>query len=85
MCIGGPLAMMILKTALPMILKRYRLTVVHGAQINGKIVSTMLGPTTSVPMLVSPPDGRFQSVPVTGNIHSMVRLDEMPAAIRKAA
>jgi len=81
MCLGGPLAMMILKTALPAILKRYRLSVVPNADINGKIISTMLGPVTPVPMTVHPADGRFQSVPVTGNIHSMVRLREMPAAI----
>lgn len=85
MCLGGPLAMMTLKTALPMILKRYRLGVVPNSEINGKIVSTMLGPTTSVPMLVSPPDGRFQSAAVTGNIHTMVDLREAPAVQRKAA
>ncbi len=85
MCLGGPLAMMTLKTALPMILKKYRLGLVPGAEINGKIVSTMLGPTTTVPMIVSEPDGRFEAAPVTGNIHTMVDLRETPALRRKAA
>jgi cytochrome P450 len=74
MCIGGPLAMMILKTVLPAILKRYRLSVVPGCEISGNIVSTMLGPTTPVPITVHPADGRFQSVPVSGNVHQMVNL-----------
>lgn len=76
MCIGGPLAVMILKTALPMILKRFRLAVVPGAEINGNIISTMLGPTTPVPMRLHPPDGRFEAAPCVGNIQRMVDLRE---------
>jgi cytochrome P450 len=76
MCLGAPLAMMILKSALPMILKRFRLSVVPGAEVSGTVISTMLGPTTSVPMLLAPPDGRFHSSPVCGNIHSMVQLPD---------
>ena len=80
MCLGAPLAMMTLKTALPIIFKRYRLTVVPGVEISGKVISTMLGPTTSVPMLVSRHDGHFESSLVTGNIHSLVNLPEMPVS-----
>ncbi len=85
MCIGAPMAMMILKTALPMILKRFRLSVVPGAEISSKVISTMLGPTTSVPMQVSPADGQFQSSPVTGNIRTLVELPEVTESIRSAA
>ena len=86
MCIGAPLAMQTLRTMLPSILKRYRLTVVPGAEINGKIVSTMLGPTTPVPMRIARQDGRFESSPVIGNIHSMVFLqDATPTRLRRAA
>lgn len=89
MCIGASLALMILQTALPMILKRYRLSVVPGTEVSGKIVSTMLGPSTSVPMLVSAQDGRFQANPVTGNIHTLVDLPEAPrtneAPLRRVA
>lgn len=84
MCLGGPLAMMILKTALPGVLKRYRLTVVPGSEINAQVISTMLGPTSTVPIQVSEQDGRFHSSPVTGTIHSLVNLPVAPAA-RKAA
>ncbi len=86
MCIGAALAMTALRTVLPSILKRYRLTVVPGCEINGKIVSTMLGPTTAVPMHVAHQDGRFQSSPVTGNIHSMVCLQQATQShLRRAA
>jgi hypothetical protein len=86
MCIGAPLAMTTLRTVLPSILKRYRLTVVPGCEVNGKIVSTMLGPTTPVPMHVAHQDGRFQSSPVTGNIHSMVWLQQgTESRLRRAA
>jgi cytochrome P450 len=86
MCIGAPLAMTTLRTVLPSILKRYRLMVVPGSEINGKIVSTMLGPTTAVPMYVAHQDGRFQSSPVTGNIHSMVCLQQgTQSRLRRAA
>ncbi len=87
MCIGGPLATLILKTGLATILKRYRLTVVPHSHINGKIISTMLGPATPVPMTVHEPDGRFESVPVQGNIESLVTLTEIPSrspAVRAA-
>jgi len=80
MCIGASLAMMILNSTLPAILKRYRLSVVSGSEISGRIVSSMLGPVTDVPMLIAPADGQFQAVPVTGNIHSLVNLPEIPAA-----
>jgi cytochrome P450 len=86
MCIGAPLAMTTLRTVLPSILKRYRLTVVSGSEINGRIVSTMLGPTTPVPMHVARQDGRFQSSPVSGNIHSMVYLQQgAQSRLRRAA
>ena len=76
MCIGAPLAMTTLRTVLPAILRRYRLSVVPGSRIDGKIVATMLGPTTPVPMIIANQDGQFASCPVTGNIHSMVRLED---------
>lgn len=86
MCIGAPLAMTTLRTVLPAILRRYRLSVVPGSRIDGRIVATMLGPTTPVPMTIASQDGQFTSCPVTGNIHSMVRLEESGfARIRRAA
>jgi cytochrome P450 len=83
MCLGAPLAMLTLKTVLPMIAKRYSVAVVPGAEITGKVVSTMLGPVLPLPMVVGPPGDWREAVPVTGNIHSMVDLYEAPAAGKK--
>jgi cytochrome P450 len=85
MCIGAPLALTTLRTVLPSILKRYRLTVESGAEINARILSTMLGPSTPVPMHVARQDGRFQSSSVSGNIQSMVCLQQGTKFHRRAA
>ncbi len=87
MCIGAMLAMMTLKTALPTILKRYRLTMAANSEVNAAIISTMLSPTSSVMMEVHEADGQFESRPITGNIHELVSLPEVLAgqSHRKAA
>jgi cytochrome P450 len=78
MCIGTSLAMMTLKIALPTILQRFRLTVAPDSQISGLVTSTMLTPVTPIPMQIAEQDGRFEAAPVTGNIHELVDLREMP-------
>jgi len=75
MCLGGPLAIMIIKMTLAVILQRYRLEVVPGANINGLVTATMLTPTSSVPMIVKEPSSPFQAGPVRGNIHELVKLE----------
>ncbi len=84
MCLGASLAMLILKTTLPTLLQRFKLTMVPNTEVSGKIVSTMLGPTTSVMMRIDRQDGRFESHPVRGNIHDMVDLREIKS-MRRAA
>lgn len=84
MCLGASLAMLILKTTLPTILQRFKLTVVPNSEVSGKVISTMLGPTTSVRMRIDHPDGKFECHPVRGNIHQMVDLREI-VPIRRAA
>jgi cytochrome P450 len=74
MCIGAPLALTIFKITLPVILQRCHLSVVPGASINGKVISTMLTPVSGMPMRVEPPGGPFQSHPVGGNIWELVSL-----------
>lgn len=85
MCIGAMLATMTLKTALPTILKRYRLSMVADSELNGAIISTMLSPTTPVLMEVHEPDGQFESRPITGNIHDLVTLREVPGQTKRKA
>ena len=79
MCIGAALGMMQLKISLPMILSRFKLSVVPWTTVNGRVTSTMLYPTSPLMMRVDRHDGEFDSVPVSGNIHSL--LDLPPATM----
>lgn len=85
MCIGGPLALVILKTVLPTILQRFKLTAVPYSEVSGKVVSTMLSPTCPVQMRIDPQDGQFEAQPVVGNIHTLVALREVEQRLRRAA
>lgn len=85
MCIGAPLAMLIMKTVLPTILQRFKVTAVPMSEVSGKVISTMLCPTTALMMRLDEQDGRFESHPVRGNIHDMVDLREVRRSARKAA
>lgn len=85
LCLGAPLALVTMKTILPRILKRYRLNVVAGSEITGRVVSTMLNPISGLPMEVSRQDGNFAASPVWGNIHSLVNLPTAAHERRAAA
>jgi cytochrome P450 len=80
MCIGAALGMMQLKISLPSILTRFRLSVPQDAEIQGRVQSTMLFPIGRVPVQVFAQDGRFESHPVRGNIHTLVDLPAATAA-----
>jgi len=85
MCIGGPLALVIVKTVLPTILQRFKLTAVPYSEVSGKVVSTMLSPTCPVQMRIDAQDGHFEAQPVVGNIHDLVELREVEQRLRRAA
>jgi cytochrome P450 len=85
MCIGGPLALVIVKTVLPAILQRFKLTAVPYTEVTGKVISTMLSPTCPVQMRVDVQDGQFEAQPVVGNIHTLVELREVGQRVRRAA
>ena len=87
LCLGSTLAMTVLKTAIPGVLKRYRMTVEAGAEIDAKIISTMFGPTTPVPMELHPADGKWESRPVSGDVRGLVDLShtERVSPLRVAA
>ncbi len=84
MCLGAALSSYILKTILPRLLKRFRLSVVAGSEINGLVVSTMLYPIGSIPMKLTSSDDKFAAAVVSGNIHSLVDLP-LAAQQRRAA
>jgi len=81
MCLGASLAMTTLKVTIPLIVQRFRLTVVPGATINGQVRSTMLAPTNGMPMIVSAPTAPFVANRVQGNIHEMVELREADSGV----
>ncbi len=85
MCLGATLAQMTLRITLPVIWQRFRLQVMSGASINAKVRSTMLFPTSGMPMLVSPISVPFSSSNVTGNIHELVELPETARSITALA
>ncbi len=87
MCIGASLAMVELRTVLAVILKRFHVQVVADSLVNGRVVSTMLGPTSSVDAVLLTKDDLPQTVSVTGSIHELVDLpvEAKPASVRRAA
>jgi cytochrome P450 len=74
MCIGGPLAMEIIRLTLPAITRRFRLTVEPGCEIGAEVMGTMLNPTCPVTMELAEAGGEYQWSPVQGNIHQFVDL-----------
>ena len=84
MCIGATLAMMTIRLTISTVWQRVRLAVMPGANINGKVTSTMLGPTTGMPMLVLAKHATYENHWVRGNIHELVELD-WPVTSRRAA
>jgi cytochrome P450 len=82
LCLGAAVAMMTIKTTLPIILQRYRLSVVPGAAINGRVIATMLAPTAGMPMVISPVTVPFTASPVAGNIHDLMDLQSGSAMSR---
>jgi cytochrome P450 len=78
LCIGGPLALAIMRITLRRVLERFKLTVTPGAEISAHVASTMLCPTNGLPMCIDAPDGEFSSSPIGGNIHELVDLVEAP-------
>lgn len=84
MCIGSALGMMQLKISLPMILSRFKLSSVVDSEVHGRVMSTMLFPTSTVQMHVSEHDGSFEATPVRGSIHSLIDLPSAAAKRRVA-
>lgn len=73
MCIGGPLAMEVVRTSLPKFLEGRRMQVVPGSNISCQIRSTMLHPTKGVPMTLHE-DTNYQASPIEGNVAELVQM-----------
>jgi cytochrome P450 len=82
MCIGAPLAMAEIRTALTVMLKRFSFQIQPLQAIDGHVISTMLGPTSPIRATLLPAGTVPETVPVPGSIHNLV---ELPAAARPAA
>jgi len=74
-CLGISFAMFTLKTALALILPRWRMTVVPGARID-RHVAISLAPKHGMPMIVKRQDRDFKRSEVRGDIHEMVDLTQ---------
>ena len=87
MCIGAPLAMVELRTALAVMLKRFHFQMNADSVVDGRVISTMLGPTSTVESTLIPSTAIPMTVPVHGSVHDLVSLpaDARPAATRRAA
>ena len=83
LCIGGPLALEIIRTAIPRFLSEYRFELEAGAKVDAEVQSTMLQPTHGVPATLHEADGRFTSVPLEGNLPELVDFPE-PESLQNA-
>jgi cytochrome P450 len=75
MCVGASFAMLEAKLVLAMLLRRYRVETIAGTRIDRQVSITMW-PRHGLPMIVRPPDRRFDQSrsEVRGNVHEMVDL-----------
>lgn len=87
MCIGAPLAMVEIRTALTIMLKRFNFQIQPMSTVNGHVISTMLGPTSSIKAKLLAATDMPQTVPVLGSIHNLVELPNAarPMAVTRAA
>ena len=77
LCIGGPLAMEILRTTLPRIARACSLSLESGIEINAEVRGTMLFPAGPVPMRIGLPGTGNATQEVRGNVNEMC---EFPTA-----
>ncbi len=82
MCIGAPLAMVEIRTALTIMLKRFNFQIQPMSTVNGHVISTMLGPTSPIKATLLPTSELPSTVPVLGSIHKLV---ELPPAAKQQA
>ena len=85
LCLGSTLALSIMRGVLPTIWRRFRMSAIPNSEVSALVVSTMVGPTTAVPMQLHQPGSRIDVAPLRGNISELVTFDTERRAIRRAA
>lgn len=87
MCIGAPLAMVEIRTALTIMLKRFNFQLKPMSTVNGHVISTMLGPTSPIQATLLANGDLPEMVPVAGSIHNLMELPDgaRSVAVPKAA
>jgi cytochrome P450 len=83
MCLGTAFSLQLFKIVVPAFLSRFRLALQPNTRVD-RHSNLTLGIRGELPAQLLPQDGRFYSVPLTGNIHEMVQMPQ-PATIRRAA
>ncbi len=76
MCIGGPMAMEVIRTSLPILLRRFGMRVPAGSNISAEVRSTMLNPQYGMPMELLDP-GQAEANPVQGNVNELCDMVEV--------
>jgi cytochrome P450 len=84
LCLGAPLATLIIKLTMHQVFRRFRLQVQPGANIE-RHGTLSLGAKHGVPVVLHAADGAFTASPVVGSIHEMVDLVEVPEALKRVA
>ncbi|MEX2170406.1 MAG: cytochrome P450 [Pirellulales bacterium] len=84
LCIGGPLAMEILRTTLPRIAAKFSLAVEPGVEINAEVCGTMLNPAGPVPMRLTPAGTGYATQEIHGNVNELCEFPTAePAGLRR--
>jgi cytochrome P450 len=79
-CVARSLGAATINLMVAMIVQRYRLSVAPHSRID-RTHRVSMAPRHGMPMVVHPQDGRFEAVPITGNVHQMVDLTRADATI----
>jgi cytochrome P450 len=85
LCIGGPLAMEILRITIPRIAAKFAFTLEPGVEINAEVHGTMLNPVGPVPMQLASAGAGFTTQELRGNVNEMCEFpaDESSASWRR--
>lgn len=84
MCVGAPLALLLMRLVVVRTAQRFRLRVSPGARIDRHCTLT-LGHQGPIRVEIHPADGCFQASPVEGNLLELVRMPAMPRQMPRAA